>query len=145
MNNAERFWSDFEADTGEKVVARSMGIWHEAGNPKGLWGIAILTDKSFRYKYLPSRSLVLGLFRQPNGTEQEREEVDIVAPLEKIESLREEERGFLARLFLGPFRRIELSWREAEGELRTESFSVDPSGGIAGKLHLALSGKAEED
>ncbi len=143
MNEAERFWIDFEARTGEKVAARSMGIWHEGGNPKGLWGIAILTDKAFRYKYVPSQSLILGLIRQPGAKEAERGEVDIAVPFEAIRSLREEERGFLERLFGGPFRRIELSWAEGEGEIRAESFSIDPSGGIPEKLRYAISEKAE--
>ncbi len=145
MKDAERFWIDFEAETGEKVASRSMGIWHEGGDPKGLWGIAILTDAAFRFKYIPSQSMIFGLLRPRGGKERERGEADIIAPLGSIASLREEERGFFERLFGGPFRRFELSWRESEGELRTESFSVDPSGGIPDKLRLAISEKAEED
>lgn len=141
MDEAEKFWVDFEARTGEKVVARSMGIWHENGEEKGPWGILILTDKAFRYKYMPSDTLVLGLFRSPESKSAKREAVEIVAPLERISLVAEAERGWLARFFGSPFRRFEISWGESEeSDRRQESFSVDPSGDFIGKLRRAVSG-----
>jgi len=145
VNEAERFWNAFEAETGEKVLARSIGIWHEGGDPKGLWGIAILTDAAFRFKYIPGQSLILGLIRPPGAKESEREEIDFIAPFGRILELKGEKRGFLDRLFGGPFRRVELSWREGEAGIRTESFSIDPSGGIPDRLRLAISDRAEGD
>jgi hypothetical protein len=141
VDEAEKFWIDFEARTGEKVVARSMGIWHENGEEKGPWGILILTDKSFRYKYMPSDRLILGLFRSPDSTGAKREALELVAPLEGISLVEETERGWFARLFGSPFRRFEISWDEAEESARRqESFSVDPSGDFIGKLRRSVSG-----
>jgi hypothetical protein len=140
VDKAEKFWADFEAQTSEKVVARSMGIWHENGEEKGLWGILILTDKTFRYKYMPSDSLIMGLFRFPDSKAATREAVDLVAPLDRISLITEPERGWLARLFGSPFRRFEVSWGEPdESGLRQESFSVDPSGDFIGKLRGSVS------
>ena len=144
MGDAEKFWSDFEAQTGEKVVAKAMGIWEENGNDKGLWGILILTDKSFRFRHIPSEGLILGLFRLPEGKREKREPVEIVAPLDSISSVRGEERNWLSRLFGSPFRRFEVAWRASpDEEPRREGFSVDPSLDFLKKLRAALPGLAD--
>jgi hypothetical protein len=143
VDEAEKFWSDFEAQTNEKVVARAMGIWHEKGEEKGPWGLVILTDKTFRFKYMPSESLLMGLFRPPEGKGAKREAVDIVAPLDRIAALAEEKKGRLSRLFGSPFRRFEIAWDDSSGaERRRESFSVDPSGDLLEKLRRSLPGLA---
>lgn len=143
MDDADKFWNDFETETGEKVAARSMGIWHENGDEKGLWGIVILTDASFRFKYLPSESLILGLFKSPGGGKGEkRGAVDIVVPLDQVTSLKEAERSFLSRLFGSPFRSVEVSWGASEADHRRERFSVDPSGDLLKRLRQSLPGLA---
>ncbi len=138
MDEAERFWTTFEAETGEHVMGRAIGIWHEAGSAKGLWGLMILTDRSFRFKYLPSQSLILGLFRAPNGNAPAREEVNIVVPLEQILSIKEQEGGWLSRLFGSPFPRVSVSWGPSEAECRSEDFSIDPSTGLVEKLRNTI-------
>jgi hypothetical protein len=134
MYEAERFWAAFETETGEHVVGRTIGIWHESGMAKGVWGLVILTDRSFRYKYMPSQSLILGLFRAPNGNSPAREEIDIVMPLEQIRSIKEQERGWFSRFFGSPFPRVSITWGPSEAERRSEDFSIDPSTGLVEKL-----------
>jgi hypothetical protein len=139
VDDAEKFWSDFEAQTNEKVVARSMGIWHEDGEENGPWGLLILTDASFRFKHMPGDKLILGLFRAPDGKGPKRELVDIMVPLDRIASVSEASKSWLSRLFGSPFRRFTVTWSEGpEAERLAESFSADPSAGLVEKLALAL-------
>jgi hypothetical protein len=139
VDDAAKFWSDFEAQTHEKVVARSMGIWNENGEENGPWGLIILTDASFRFKHMPSDKLILGLFRAPDGKGPKRELVDIVVPLDRISSVSEASKGWLSRLFGSPFRRFTVTWRASpDAEPQAECFSVDPSAGLVEKLALAL-------
>jgi hypothetical protein len=139
VDDAEKFWSDFEAQTNEQVAARSMGIWHENGEEDGPWGLLVLTDKSFRFKHMPSDKLILGLFRAPEGKGAKREIVDIVVPLDQISAVSEASKGWLSRLFGSPFRRFTVTWRATpDAEPQAESFSVDPSVGLVEKLALSL-------
>lgn len=138
MDEAERFWTAFEAETGEHVVGRAIGIWHNPGVSKGLWGLVILTDRSLRYKYMPSQSLILGLFRAPNGNSPSREEVNIVMPFEQIRSIKEQERGWFSRIFGSPFPRVSISWGPSEAERHSEDFSIDPSTGLVEKLRNTI-------
>jgi hypothetical protein len=139
VDDAEKFWSDFEAQTNEKVASRAMGIWHENGEEDGPWGLLVLTDKSFRFKHMPSDKLILGLFRAPEGKGPKREIVDIVVPLDQISEVSEGAKGWLSRLFGSPFRRFTVTWRATpQAEPQAESFSVDPSAGLVEKLALSL-------
>ena len=53
-DEAKEFWGAFETETGEKVEARSEGNWiHGIGPTREGRGLLILTDKSFRFKYVP--------------------------------------------------------------------------------------------
>jgi hypothetical protein len=53
-HEATEFWSTFEKETGEKVEARSEGRWFPVpGEDAVPEGLLILTDKSFRFKYVP--------------------------------------------------------------------------------------------
>ena len=54
-DEAIEFWNAFEKETGEKVEARSIGEWLQDKGPS-MWGLVILTDKSFRFKHLPSEN-----------------------------------------------------------------------------------------
>ena len=54
-DEAKEFWGAFETETGEKVEARSEGNWiHGIGPTREGRGLLILTDKSFRFKYVPN-------------------------------------------------------------------------------------------
>ena len=56
---AEAFWQEFEKETGEKVLKRSLGKyisgWDEFDQNKwnGLWGLIISTSGGFRFHHFP--------------------------------------------------------------------------------------------
>ena len=139
QEDAAKFWSDFEAETGERVAAKAIGTYFPpGGDERGLWGLLILTDASFRFKHFPNDNLIFGLFR-PRGKAPRDEAVDLALPLGGIIALREERRGFLARLLGSAFPRFELEWREGAGA-RKGGFAADPSSDLMRLLRESAEG-----
>jgi len=139
-DEAAEFWEEFEKETGEKVVARSIGELYDRPGDVGVWGILILTDKSFRFKYMKSENWFAVLMRG-FGTKKPKDEappMDIVIPLEGIVSAEIPKRGVIARLFGPAFPRFTLTSLDAEGE-KAWIFSTDPSAGIIEGLKKAAS------
>ncbi|HET7839304.1 MAG TPA: hypothetical protein VFL04_06060 [Rectinemataceae bacterium] len=141
---AERFWSEFERETGEKVVARAVGSWYEDGSDeRGVWGLVVLTDASFRFKYLPSENWFASLFRAARR-EPARAVADITVPRESLVAMKEPHRTLASRLFGSAFPRFTLSWREGE-LLRSEAFAVDPSTELLPRLREHFSPHAGKE
>jgi hypothetical protein len=135
-DDGAKFWERFEAETGERVAAKTIGTFYErGGDERGLWGLLVVTDASFRFKHFPSDNMVLGLFKVKGRSEPEAP-VDIAVPLSSVSALKEEERGFWKRIFGSAFPRFELAWREGEA-VRSESFAVDPSSDVMRLLREA--------
>ncbi|MDP3176867.1 MAG: hypothetical protein Q8M76_03115 [Spirochaetaceae bacterium] len=136
-DQAAEFWSAFEAETGEKVEARGMGQWFESEqDDRGLWGIMILTDRSFRFKYMPSESWIQTVFRSSGRESQGSKPFDIVIPRGDLVSVNSPKRGFLSRVFGQAYEILNLTWRVAAGE-KTVRIGMEPRGSI-----LAALGKA---
>ena len=137
-DEAAEFWSAFEKETGEKVLARSMGEWFKGGGAdRGLWGLLILTDKSFRFKYMPSENWILSLFKRASKSKSSDKQLDIVVARSDIASIVAPRRDFFAKLFGPAFPRFSVTVRSParpEGGEETYSFSVDPSSGIVAAL-----------
>lgn len=148
-DEAAEFWSAFEKETGEKVLARSMGEWFRPRGSEargsgdyGLWGLLILTDKSFRYKYIPSENWIMSIFKRVDKSAAKEKPVDIVVPREDIERVVAPKRGFMQRIFGPVFPRFTVFARGAAEETGY-SFSVDPSAGILAALEKICAEAAE--
>jgi hypothetical protein len=133
-DEAAEFWSNFEKETGEKVEARSIGeFFRAAGNDIGVWGLLVLTDKSFRFKHMPGENWIMSLFKRMDRSSEKKEIIDIVIPRESIIAVNSPKGGFWARL-LGPaFPRFSIASR-AEGGEELHAFSVDPGTGLLAAL-----------
>jgi hypothetical protein len=143
-DQAQEYWSEFETETGEKVEARSIGEYYTgAASPPSLWGIVILTDKSFRFKYIPNENKFLGLFVRQDKPKSDKP-VDIVIPRGEVASVSIPKRNFLSLLFSPPFPRFALTKRASSEAGAEESFlfSVDPSSGIIPALKKAFPSSA---
>jgi hypothetical protein len=133
-DEAAEFWSKFEEETGEKVQARSLGELRKASSRDiGTWGLLVLTDKSFRFKYMPNDNWLLSLFKKADRSSEAKKPVDIVIPRGDIVSVKAPRGGFFARLFGPAFPVFSITSREAEGE-QTQFFTVDPSSGLLAAL-----------
>jgi hypothetical protein len=131
VDEAAAYWSAFEEETGEKVEARSIGEYYEApGDASGLWGLLVLTDAAFRFKYVPSENWLSSMFKRAVGVKSEA--VDIRIAREDISSVTIPKRDFLSRIFSPPMQRLVI----AEGE-KSFAFSFDPTSGLQAALEKA--------
>jgi hypothetical protein len=143
---AAEFWSTFEKETGEKVEARAIGEYYKArDDSSGLWGLLILTDKSFRFKHMPSENWISSLFKRVDRSSAPKAPVEITIARENIVSMNAPRRSFWARLFGPAFPRFTLAQSDesAVGGEKLFVFSVDPSGGFLASLEKALPGAAQ--
>jgi hypothetical protein len=140
-DEAAEFWSAFEKETGEKVVARGMGEYFKAqSDSSGLWGLVVLTDKSFRFKHMPSENWISSLFKRMDKSSGPKVPVEITIPLADIVSLDAPKRNLMARLFGPAFPRFHVEGKDikdAEG-VKSYLFSVDPSSGFLTALEKAV-------
>lgn len=135
---AEVFWRDYEASTGERVEARAMGEWLGPNAPKeGVWGLLILTDRSFHFLGQKSDKWVHSLLRFRGGSEVPPVRIDI--PRESLTALVAPKRTGLARLLGAGFPEFSVSWTlpEKAGAGRAV-FSVDGQQGFLEALRKAL-------
>jgi hypothetical protein len=62
----EQFWREYEQQTGEKVLARSLGRflsgWDDFDSGP-LWGLLIITDRGFRFHHFPQIGWIEALTR----------------------------------------------------------------------------------
>jgi hypothetical protein len=133
-DEAAEFWSAFEKETGEKVEARSIGEWYKGNDAQlGLWGLLVLTDKSFRFKHMPSDNWLLSLFKRAARPSEPKQPIDIVIPRGDIVAVKAPKVGFLARLIGPAFPHFSVKRRAEEGETLFV-FSADPSSGLLAAL-----------
>ena len=126
-----KFWSAFEKETGEKVEARSEGDWiHIPESGAMREGLLILTDKSFRFKYVPEPHRPwIGA-----GTSPELEDrTEFTVARGDIVLVSVPKRSFFARLFRPLFPRFSLVTRAVSGE-KIYELSVDPSSNLIAAL-----------
>ena len=73
--DVEKFWNDYEASTGEKVLAKSLGQylsgWLEYTYP--LWGLLIATSGGFRFHHFPHEGWLTAISRVTTGGEAPKE------------------------------------------------------------------------
>jgi len=140
-DEAAEFWSQFEVETGEKVEERSLGEWLQTSSrDTGLWGLLVLTDKSFRFKHMPSDNWLSSLFRKTERSKEPKKSHDIVLARGDIISVNAPKGGLWARIFGPAFPHITIVSRGAEGETQY-IFSVDPGSGLLPALVKAVPAK----
>jgi hypothetical protein len=133
-DEAAEFWSAFEKETGEKVVARSMGECLTGfGSDSGFWGLLVLTDKSFRFKHMPSDNWLRSIFKKAGRSSEPKKNLDLTIPLGDIIAVNAPRSGFLARLLAPAFPRVSVSYR-VDGAESLFAFSVDPNSGLLAAL-----------
>ncbi len=135
---AEEFWREYERSTGEAVEARSMGQWLGPGAPReGVWGILILTDRSFHFMGRKSENWVRGLLSFKGRSDAES--VEFRMPRGDLRSLEEPRRGWLSRILGSAFPEITLTWNPVEGtEPARAVFHVDDQRGFLEALGKAV-------
>jgi len=84
-DSVNEFWAEFEAATGETVLARSMGKyisgWDEYHEP--LWGLTVATSGGFRFHHFPKEATIFGIARTASGRKPPKEKTFFI-PKETI-------------------------------------------------------------
>jgi hypothetical protein len=138
-DEAEEFWAAFEKETGEKVLARSIGEIYERQSDMGIWGLLVLTDASFRFKHMPNDNWLVSLFRGSSRKSGQPLKDDIVIRRDALLSVDTPERNLFTKLFGPAFPRFSVRSR-GEGEDMTYVFSADPTTGLVKALKEAVPG-----
>ncbi len=135
-NEMAEFWSAFEKETGEKVEVRSEGTWFRVPeSTRGHEGLLILTDKSFRFKYVRDRVRPwMGAGISPDL--QDRSEFVIARGDVISVQVPEHARGLFAWLRRNTPPRCSVVAGGQEGE-KTYVFSAEPSSGLVPALQKA--------
>jgi len=129
-DEATEFWSAFEKETGEKVEARGEGSWFRVPKSGVVHeGLLILTNKSFRFKYVTDTLRPYVTTVAPEF--EDRSEFTIAR--DDIVAVNVPKRGFFARLFGRAFPRYSVVARSESGE-KTYVFSADPSSAFIAAL-----------
>jgi hypothetical protein len=135
-DKAEEFWDAFEKETGEKVEVRSIGEFFPVeGRDEGLWGLLVLTDKSFRFKGMPSDNWFLNVFKRKEKKDADKVSMDLCIARENIASVISPKQGFFSRIFGPNFLRFTITRSDEGGE--TYVFAVDPQNAFLTALKRA--------
>ena len=130
-DEVKKFWSAFEKETGEKVEARSEGLWFRLPkNGRGHEGLLILTDKSFRFKYVPDTERT---YMSSGVSPEHADQSEFTVARDDIISVRMPKRGFFSWFRRQASPRYALVARGEGGE-RTYVFSTDPSSDLIAAL-----------
>ena len=120
----EDFWREYEEQTGEKIIARSLGRyvsgWDEFGDPPDapLWGLIVATSGGFRFHHFPQANWVSNIIRLGSANDPPGEKT-IFIPSERIVSavLRKETRWH-RKIFLPGVPRLVVCYRDDNGAER---------------------------
>ena len=122
--NPGDFWREYEAKTGETVLARSLGQyisgWEEfdANKWNAIWGLIIATSGGFRFHHFPHMSWLDALTRFSSGAEPPKEKT-LFLPKERILSARlVRETRWWKKLFSPSAPRLIIHYRNEAGEER---------------------------
>jgi hypothetical protein len=133
--NVEAFWAKFEKETGEKVLARTMGQYFATPKDRGDWGLLVLSPTGIRFRKTPGENWFASLFKASSPSVTVGSEEDIFIPYASIAKISNPPRKFLDFLFGTPFLAIIISFAK-NGEDQEARFAVDPKGDFYAKLEV---------
>ena len=116
----DKFWDEFEAETGEKVLAKSLGRYlsgwddFDSRGWEGIWGLFIACSGGFRFHHFPQRHWLEAFTRfTDNETPKEK---SFFLPKEKIITVEHiEETQWWKKLLRPVSPRILIQYRDERG------------------------------
>jgi len=131
--SVEAFWENFEQETGEKVLAKTMSQRFASPKDRGDWGLLVLSPSGLRFRKTPGENWFASLFRASSPSVPGKSEQDLVIPFSSIVSISTPPKKFLDFLFGSPFQtfRVEFTKKDAREDVR---FAVDPKNSFVARL-----------
>lgn len=116
---AEKFWNDYSAKLGEKVLRFSLGRYVSgvAGLDGESWGLVIVTDAGLRFHHFPHENLMASLMRMGrSGGQTDTEKTFFIPKGRIIGSELVKEKSLLIRLFSPSSPRLVVKYRPEDTE-----------------------------
>jgi hypothetical protein len=131
--SVEAFWENFEKETGEKVLMKTMSQRFASSKDRGDWGLLVLSPSVLRFRKTPGENWFSSLFRASSPSVPGKSEEDLVIPFSSIASISTPPKKFLDFLFGSPFQnfKVEFTKNEARENVR---FAVDPKNNFVARL-----------
>ncbi len=123
--SVEVFWANFEKETGEKVLDRTMAQRFSSPKDRGDWGLLVLSPTGLRFRPTPGQNWFSSLFKASSAPVPARADEDIFISYASMLSLRNPPRKFLDFLFGTPFLAFDIRFSSPQGEEQLR-FAVDP-------------------
>lgn len=137
-DTAEAFWASFEKETGEPVLAKTMGQYLASAKDRGDWGLFVLSPTGLRFRRTPGENWFASLFRTSSVSVPKGKEADIVIPYTAITRVSFPPKRFLDVLFGSPFLAFCVFYREGalagDGAEIEARFAIDPKSDIPARL-----------
>lgn len=133
QESVEAFWANFEKETGEKVLAKTMGQYFSTPKDRGDWGLIVLSPTALRFRKTPSENWFASMFKASSVSVPTKSEADLVIPYASISKISTPSKKFLDFLFGSPYLVIIVSFQNEDGD-HEGRFAVDPKGDFHAKL-----------
>jgi hypothetical protein len=127
--SAQAYWVEFERQTGEKPLSKTMCQRFGPSREKGEWGLLILTDAHVRYRKIPGDSWLSSLIGRKEKSSEPGSGEDLVIPRDVITGITRRKKKFLDYFFGSPFSGISISYATA-GTFESLELSIDPKSDI---------------
>lgn len=135
--SVEVFWANFEKETGEKVLARTMAQRFSSPKDRGDWGLLVLSPTGLRFRPTPGQNWFSSLFKASSAQVPSQANEDIFIPYVNIVGLQNPGRKFLDFLFGTPFLAFDIRFTSLTGEEQVR-FAVDPKSDFLDSLKTMM-------
>jgi len=117
----EDFWREYEEQTGEKVIARSLGQyvsgWDEFDNPPTapLWGLIVATSGGFRFHHFPQANWVSNIIRLGSANDSPEGKAIFIPSDRIVSAVLHRETRWYRKIFLPSVPRLVIRYRDDNG------------------------------
>ena len=128
--NPDTFWQEYEEQTGEKVLSRSLGRyisgWEEFDSKRlnNIWGLIIATSGGFRFHHFPQQSWLM-IFTQFSSREAPKEKTIFIPKEDLISAKIFKESAWWKKIFAQKPPLLTLVYRDATGNEKQLLLEVD--------------------
>ena len=126
----EDFWREYEEQTGEKVIARSLGQyvsgWDEFDNVSGtpMWGLIIATSGGFRFHHFPQSNWFSALARIGSLDDPPKEKTVFIPTSRIVSVVLHKETKWYRKIF-SPGTHLEIRYCNEAGDERKLLLQAD--------------------
>lgn len=129
----EAFWADFERQTGEPVLCRTMGQMFSAPKDRGDWGLLVLSPTSFRFRKTPGENWFVSVFKASAPVVPRQQEEDMIIPYTAMLDIKPAKKTIVDILFGSPFISFSLIYTKGDETIQVH-FAVDPKSDFLSRL-----------